>query len=115
MQADVASLARLPGPTDLIFSRQMMQHMCNSDVGLVIDLISRSGARCRTLAEPSRNLRGTLARTPIMYSILYTYSMPYCLLTQVPYVHRCRNLSARAPMYTHYVGRTHYVLTMYSP
>ena len=72
MQADVASLARLPGPTDLIFSRQMMQHMCNSDVGLVIDLISRSGARCRTLAEPSRNLRGTLARTPIMYSILYT-------------------------------------------
>ena len=55
MQADVASLARLPGPTDLIFSRQMMQHMCNSDVRLVLDLISRSGARC------VQNLSGTSA------------------------------------------------------
>ena len=45
IQADVVSLKQLPGPTDLVFSRQMMQHMCNRDVRHVLDLISRSGAR----------------------------------------------------------------------
>ena len=51
IQADVASLARLPGPTELIFSRQMMQHMCNSDVRRVLDLISRSGSRLALLTH----------------------------------------------------------------
>ena len=51
VQADVVSLTQLPGPTDLIFSRQMMQHMCNSDVRRVLDLISRSGARFALLTH----------------------------------------------------------------
>ena len=51
VQADVVSLTRLPGPTDLIFSRQMMQHRCNSDVRHVLDLISRSGARFALLTH----------------------------------------------------------------
>ena len=51
VQADVVSLARLPGPSDLIFSRQMMQHMCNHDVLHVLDLISRSGARFALLTH----------------------------------------------------------------
>ena len=52
VQADVVSLTQLPGPTaDLIFSRQMMQHMCNSDVRHVLDLISRSGARFALLTH----------------------------------------------------------------
>ena len=51
VQVDVVSLTRLPGPTDLIFSRQMMQHMCNRDVQHVLDLISRSGARFALLTH----------------------------------------------------------------
>ena len=51
VQADVVSLTQLPGPADLIFSRQMMQHMCNSDVRRVLDLISRSGARFALLTH----------------------------------------------------------------
>ena len=51
VHADVVSLTQLPGPADLIFSRQMMQHMCNSDVRRVLDLISRSGARFALLTH----------------------------------------------------------------
>ncbi len=51
IHADVVSLTRLPGPTDLVFSRQMMQHMCNRDALHVLDLISRSGARLALLTH----------------------------------------------------------------
>ena len=42
--ADATMLTALPR-TDLIFSRMMMQHMCNHDVLKVLRLIDRSGAR----------------------------------------------------------------------
>jgi hypothetical protein len=46
VQADVVSLTQLPGPTaDLIFSRQMMQHMCNDDALRFVRLVARSTAR----------------------------------------------------------------------
>lgn len=40
----LAANARLP-PADLIFSRQMLQHLCNQDVLRFIDLVARSSAR----------------------------------------------------------------------
>ena len=46
---DVASLERLPRPTDLVFSRQMTQHLCNADVAAFLSAVNRSDAKLALL------------------------------------------------------------------
>ena len=58
---DVASLERLPRPTDLVFSRQMTQHLCNADVAAFLSAVNRPtpSSRC---SRPSTS--APASRTP---------------------------------------------------